>query len=155
MGDERGVNQEGNKELKKIDDFKVPSRCLYTKEVSLQWKKMSQMGKGLVNMGNTCFLNAALQCLLYTPTFGNYLMAKEHSASCRVRGTNAFCLLCQMEILFSDLKMKRTRPEAIVSNLRSVCRRFRLGRQEDSHEYIRCMLEAMQKNVLASFPEFV
>lgn len=33
-------------------------------------------------MGNTCFLNSALQCLTYTAPFTNYMLTQEHSRTC-------------------------------------------------------------------------
>ena len=38
-----------------------------------------QMGAGLKNMGNTCFLNATLQCLTYVPPLANYALANGHA----------------------------------------------------------------------------
>lgn len=39
-------------------------------------------------------------------------------------------------------------PASIVKNLRAIGRSFRLGRQEDAHEFARYLIEAMQKDSL-------
>jgi hypothetical protein len=101
--------------------------------------------------------NAALQCLSYSPPLGNFLALREHSAKCRVGGQNgAFCTLCAMEKLQQDLIHAPGNhphaPQLIVRNIKAIGSRFRQGRQEDSHEFIRLILEAMHKNTLLSFP---
>ena len=45
--------------------------------------KYPEGGCGLVNRGNTCFVNAALQCLTYTPPLVNYLLSGHHSSECK------------------------------------------------------------------------
>lgn len=50
--------------------------------LSLKWERVSRVGAGLHNLGNTCFLNATVQCLTYTPPLANYLLSKEHGRSC-------------------------------------------------------------------------
>lgn len=37
------------------------------------------MGAGLHNLGNTCFLNATLQCLTYIPPLANYALARDYA----------------------------------------------------------------------------
>ena len=53
-------------------------------QLALSWSAVHRLGAGLHNMGNSCFLNAVLQCLTYTPPLVNYLLSRAHSAACAV-----------------------------------------------------------------------
>jgi ubiquitin C-terminal hydrolase len=45
----------------------------------ISMSKCEIVGSGLVNMGNTCFFNATIQCLLHSVPFSRDLMQKRHS----------------------------------------------------------------------------
>jgi len=138
-------------------DFQYPSRELFPEARVpdlLKWKKIDKIGPGFHNLGNTCFLNSILQALTYTPPLANYLLSKEHSKICRAEG---FCLFCEFERHVSACLNRGSggggaiAPTRIVQNLKRVVKSFRLGRQEDSHEYARYLLDALATRSIAHF----
>ena len=54
-------------------------------EALLEWDlaRVSCRGRGLQNLGNSCYLNAVLQALTHTPAFANLCLARAHSRNCR------------------------------------------------------------------------
>ncbi|KAI5055170.1 hypothetical protein GOP47_0030514 [Adiantum capillus-veneris] len=106
---------------------------------------VKRIGAGLNNLGNTCFLNSVLQCLTYTPPFTTYFQEGLHKSSCRAV---AFCAMCALE---NHVKQALSAPGRVISpnqlvrNLRCISRSFHMGRQEDAHEYMRYLIEALQK----------
>jgi len=121
-------------------------------EEMLRWNKVRKIGAGLQNLGNTCFLNSVLQCLTYLPPLANYLLSKDHSSyNCRSIG---LCMLCVLEkhVCKALASTSSIAPYTITKNLKGLGRGLRLGRQEDSHEFLVCLVDSLQKSALSSFP---
>lgn len=73
-----------NLENGKADGIPNPKHVLFQPEkIRLEWQKCHRIGVGLINMGNTCFLNSTLQCLSYTPPLANYLLSHQHKEQCK------------------------------------------------------------------------
>ena len=61
--------------------FTPPPKVLFPRSQltdMLTWRRPEPPGSGLVNQGHTCFMDAALQCLYYTPPFANFITSYEH-----------------------------------------------------------------------------
>eukprot|EP01134_Creolimax_fragrantissima_P007978 CFRG7978T1 len=132
-----------------------PGRILFPQakiENIMKWQVVSKAGGGLYNYSNTCFLNSVLQCLMYTPPVANYLLSGEHARNCQLK--NEPCAFCEMESLTKTAhgaKNNAIYPKRIVGSLKVWAKHFRKGRQEDAHEFLRYLIDAMQKACLAPY----
>ncbi|KAM0040150.1 putative ubiquitinyl hydrolase 1 [Helianthus debilis subsp. tardiflorus] len=116
-------------------------------------KRKNGLPLGFKNLGNTCYLNAVLQCLTYTPPLANFCLQLQHSAFCESlaqqdKSDCPFCLL--EERIFRSLSSNLTldTPGKIIGGLKVFAEHFRLGRQEDAHEFLRYVIDACHTTCL-------
>ncbi|TKY56325.1 Ubiquitin carboxyl-terminal hydrolase 16 [Spatholobus suberectus] len=107
------------------------------------WNRVELQPFGLINCGNSCYANAVLQCLAFTPPLTAYLLQGLHSKSC---ANKKWCFMCEFESLI--LKSKDTKssisPVGILSQLQNIGSQLGNGREEDAHEFLRLAVETMQ-----------
>ncbi|XP_036937557.1 ubiquitin carboxyl-terminal hydrolase 42 [Acanthopagrus latus] len=131
------------------DGIDLPQKVLFSPErLNLKWTQVHRIGAGLQNMGNTCFLNSALQCLTYTPPFANFMLTREHSKTCHEPG---FCMMCTMQNHIIQVFANSgnvIKPIGVLNELKRIAKHFRYGSQEDAHEFLRYTVDAMQKSCL-------
>jgi ubiquitin carboxyl-terminal hydrolase 36/42 len=93
--------------------------------IHLGWKEDQCVGGGMINIGNTCYLNPTLQALFHIPAFANWLRSESiHVGNCTVvNGTiNDECIICAMNKILIASKNKRgstIKPLLIYKRLRN------------------------------------
>ncbi|GAX77643.1 hypothetical protein CEUSTIGMA_g5086.t1 [Chlamydomonas eustigma] len=116
--------------------------------VQLKWNRVRKIAAGLQNLGNTCFMNSVLQCLFHTPPLCELFMS-----DVRYGGgyPNDPVHMTQLLIQRAFSGPRIIAPSAHAKGLKIFNKKFRLGRQEDSHEFLRCLLDAMHEALLKPF----
>ncbi|NXH14735.1 UBP42 hydrolase, partial [Bucco capensis] len=131
------------------DGIAPPQRILFPPEkICLDWQQTQSVGVGLLNMGNTCFLNSTLQCLTYTPPLANYMLSLEHTQSCKEKG---FCMMCTLETHINQVlccSSNAIKPISVINGLKRIGKHFHFGSQEDAHEFLCFTVDALQKACL-------
>ncbi|KAL2761595.1 inactive ubiquitin carboxyl-terminal hydrolase 17-like protein 7, partial [Daubentonia madagascariensis] len=108
----------------------------------LTWKRPYGVGAGLRNMGNTCYMNAALQCLTYTPPLANYMLSQEHSQTCHHQ---EFCMLCSVQAHITQVLHHLGH---VIKPSHALAAGFHTYKQEDAHEFLMFTVDAMKKACL-------
>ncbi|KAM3136132.1 hypothetical protein pb186bvf_011754 [Paramecium bursaria] len=103
---------------------------------------------GLQNIGNTCFLNSALQCVINTPQFNDSFL--NDSIRNQIQPKHKYVALNYWNLL---KKMRNQgqggseNPQQLKQSLSNVCNKFRGGRQEDSQEFLRQLLTSLNEDL--------
>ncbi|OEL27761.1 Ubiquitin carboxyl-terminal hydrolase 21, partial [Dichanthelium oligosanthes] len=117
---------------------------------NVRLRQPQSVGAGLSNMGNTCFMNATLQCITHTVPLFLKLHSTDHSTPCSYT-KEGFCSFCALKE-HVDESIRRSgsviMPAKFRDNLRKLSSDFRPGQQEDAHEFLRCLLDNLHKCTL-------
>ena len=114
-----------------------------------------RVGRGLHNLGNTCFFNSVLQVLVYTGPLQRFLLSKQHTAECKCKRESTVCTLCLLEshaLEVFDSNKAPMKPAKLLKHMPQIASRFKAhGRQEDAHEFLIHFLDSCPQHVSPSF----
>ena len=120
--------------------------------------------RGLVNLGQTCFMSCILQIMLHCPPVKRFFLADKHNRlQCALRRRNTAlaragegdtareaCLACEMDTLFSSFFSGEQGPYSPHSFLHAVwcwSERFASYEQQDAHEFLIVLLAGIYESV--------
>ncbi|KAJ9141160.1 hypothetical protein P3X46_031732 [Hevea brasiliensis] len=106
---------------------------------------------GLQNLGNTCFMNSAIQCLVHTPEFAKYFREDYHQ---EINWQNPLGMVGELAMAFGDLLRKlwapgRTPvpPRQFKAKLARFAPQFSGYNQHDSQELLAFLLDGLHEDL--------
>ncbi|XP_076461606.1 ubiquitin carboxyl-terminal hydrolase 22-like [Babylonia areolata] len=103
--------------------------------------------RGLLNLGNTCFMNCILQSLTHTPVLRDYFLSDKHA--CHMTANLQQCLVCEMSRLFQEFYNGARTPYIPYRLLHLVwtnARHLAGYEQQDAHEFLIATLDVLHRH---------
>ncbi|XP_053213153.1 ubiquitin carboxyl-terminal hydrolase 22-like isoform X1 [Panonychus citri] len=107
--------------------------------------------RGLINLGNTCFMNCIVQALTHTPLLRDYFLSDKHI--CQFRDDPSMCLVCEMSRLFQEFYSGKSTPHIPFKLLHLVwthARHLAGYEQQDAHEFFIATLDVLHRHCKGS-----
>nr|XP_033819885.1 ubiquitin carboxyl-terminal hydrolase 22 isoform X3 [Geotrypetes seraphini]XP_033819887.1 ubiquitin carboxyl-terminal hydrolase 22 isoform X3 [Geotrypetes seraphini]XP_033819888.1 ubiquitin carboxyl-terminal hydrolase 22 isoform X3 [Geotrypetes seraphini]XP_033819889.1 ubiquitin carboxyl-terminal hydrolase 22 isoform X3 [Geotrypetes seraphini] len=102
--------------------------------------------RGLINLGNTCFMNCIVQALTHTPLLRDFFLSDRHK--CEMQSPSS-CLVCEMSTLFQEFYSGHRSPHIPYRLLHLVwthARHLAGYEQQDAHEFLIAALDVLHRH---------
>ncbi|XP_031475716.1 ubiquitin carboxyl-terminal hydrolase 5 [Nymphaea colorata] len=106
---------------------------------------------GLLNLGNTCFMNSAIQCLVHTPEFARYFREDYHQ---EINWQNPLGMVGELAMAFGELLRKLwspgrapVSPRPFKTKLARFAPQFSGYNQHDSQELLAFLLDGLHEDL--------
>ncbi|CAM8973220.1 unnamed protein product [Rhodiola kirilowii] len=148
----KGVSGSGSSELSQNQILTSPAGDVETCGVSGVITRGASAGlSGLQNLGNTCFMNSAIQCLVHTPEFARYFREDYHQ---EINWQNPFGMVGELALAFGELVRKLwapgrapVAPRAFKQKLARFAPQFSGYNQHDSQELLAFLLDGLHEDL--------
>ncbi|XP_030511259.1 ubiquitin carboxyl-terminal hydrolase 8-like isoform X2 [Rhodamnia argentea] len=135
-----------------IDIFQPDGRTCNLSESDGYHRGTGLLGlKGLQNLGNTCFMNSAIQCLVHTPKVVDYFLRDYRK---EINSTNPLGMQGELALAFGELSRKLwspgtnpVAPRAFKSKLAKFAPQFSGYNQHDSQEFLAFLLDGLHEDL--------
>ncbi|XP_015778040.1 PREDICTED: ubiquitin carboxyl-terminal hydrolase 22-like [Acropora digitifera] len=100
--------------------------------------------RGLINLGNTCFMNCIVQALTHTPLLRDYFLSDQHVCS----GEKDQCIVCEVGSVFQEFYSGQKVPHTPFKLLHLVwthARHLAGYEQQDAHEFFIAALDVLHQ----------
>ncbi|VDM18701.1 unnamed protein product [Hydatigera taeniaeformis] len=98
--------------------------------------------RGLQNLGNTCYMNSTLQCLLHTPQLWYFFMAQQPFQGHLAQSFAEF--ICEMS---QSSSLETYSPKVLKERFDRSHSMFADGQQQDSHEFLMIFLDSLHEEL--------
>jgi ubiquitin C-terminal hydrolase len=105
---------------------------------------------GFRNLGNTCYMNSILQCLVRLPNFRDAFQSITSAclnSSSKLRGKLALAFKSLIDEVRSTSNNGVVTPYEVKAQIGQFSRQFAGYEQQDSAEFLRCILEALNQDL--------
>ena len=98
--------------------------------------------RGFLNLGNTCYFNAALQCLLHVPVLSNHFLCRVYNGECDF--TRLYSAL--VYFYWKSEQKGIVNPKALLHTFCKHFPRFKITEPHDVQEAILCILDILERS---------